>query len=151
MEKKMVIGDQTYKFSYVVDGDWWYMGYAEFDMFDVGYPTDITLYGKQDWKVIEDFLVYLTQNRTEMQERLAFSNQRLRASFEERYQLNDPDQLYFKLCNIEYVGTELEAQNKVHKYVLSFNAESRKDPDFFTYESWDVAFANESLVEVFNT
>jgi hypothetical protein len=52
--------------------------------------------------------------------------------------------LIFTLCNIEYVGKS-EIKNQF-KYVLNFNAESKSDTNFFTYDSWNVTFDNDILI-----
>lgn len=154
MEKQLIIKQQTFIFNYREDNEFWYIGKNEFDIFDLGYSTDITINEPNpNWEDIESFLKYILKDNKEIAYKLTISNERLKEIFKDQFIKNLPhfkyEDLFFTLSNIEYLGkheTKFE-----FKYILNFNAESKSDADFFTYNSWNAIFEDEYLVNVFKS
>ena len=154
MNKSLMVINLVFNFELIEEQGIWYLGKNEFDIFKLGYSTDITINESTlNWNEIEGFLKSLLRDINEIHYKLNISNESLKKIFKKSFYRVIPDfkydDIFFTLCNIEYLGQN-ETKNGF-KYILNFNVESRSDPDFFTYDSWKVVFNNEFLIDAYKT
>ncbi len=154
MEKQLIIKQKNFIFNFREENNFWYLGKNEFDIFNLGYFSDITInIANPNWEEIEDFLYYLLKDSKEIHHKLKISNVKLTKVFREHFYNIVPDfkfeDLIFTLCNIEYL--EKNKFKNEFKYILNFNAESKSDVDFFTYDSWNTLFEGGILVDAYKS
>lgn len=152
MEKEIIVNGLVFKFQYQEEGGFWYLGNNEFDIFQLGYTTNISMnYPDVNWTELQRFLEFITSN-DQINHKIKISNPELHKHFKQCYELIEPDfkfeDIVFTLCNIEYNGIILKDNTEEFSYVLNFNAESISDEKFFTYDSWNAVFHNKTLVSV---
>lgn len=153
MEKVLTVNGLIFNFQYQEEGGFWYLGKNEFDIFQLGYTTNISMdYSDVNWAELQRFLEFITSKDHSIQQKINIANLELQKYFKQCFESIEPnfkyDDLVFTLCNIEYNGIIDEGAKEVFDYVLNFNAESISDRDFFTYDSWNSVFHNETLISV---
>jgi hypothetical protein len=142
-----------FDFSFREDGEFWYLGNNEFDIFQLGYSTNVTIYNYEiNYEEVQDFLNFITMHPEEIKNKIEISNINLKEHFKELYSLVEPnlnfEHIFFTLCNIEFKAVTFEKNLKKFEYIFNFNAESKSDENFFTYDSWNSYFINNSLIKV---
>jgi|SRR6218665_3964229 len=147
--KEIVINELVFKFEFNKEGGVWYLGYNEFDIFNLGYATNITISEKQpNWESIVIFLKFITNDTIKFKKRILFSSLKLKDYFIFSYKNIDLEvnynDVFFTLCNIDYKGITVECFN----YILNFNVGLKNDDDFFMYDSWNAHFINTKLVDL---
>ena len=153
MEKEIIVNDQKYSFHYRDDSKFWYLGYEEVDIFKLGSKTNLTINKENvDWEEVYGFLQFITKDVNANKQKYELANSKLKVFFKEMYLKINPhldyEQIYFTLCNIDYLGFVLQNENLVYQYTLNFNVGSIADNDFFSYDSWNVSFLNDEFKEV---
>lgn len=118
----------------------------------MGYVTDITIVElSPNWENVSSFIQYLLEDRNKMIDKINMSNEKLKEVFKNLFYKLVPDlnyeDIFFTLCNVQYLAVNETKMG--FKYILSFNAESKSDVDFFTYNSWNTSFESELLIDAY--
>lgn len=154
MNKNLIVNNLVFNFEYIDEHKVWYLGKNEFDIFNLGYFTDVTIYeDNPNWKEVINFIHYLLNDKNKIIDKLEISNERLKEVFKTLYYKLIPDlkydDIFFTLCNVQYLGNNDNGTG--FKHILSFNAESKSDADFFTYDSWNTLFEGDILVDAYKS
>lgn len=152
MNKVIIVNNLSFNFELIEEQGIWYLGKNEFDVFNIGYSTDITINVIiPNWERICIFLEYILMANNNIFDKLKMSNERLKDVFKAKFYKIIPDfkydDVFFTLCNIEYL--EQDENTNDFKYILSFNVESKSDSNFFTYDSWNTLFKNDLLIDAY--
>lgn len=147
-KKEIIVNELVFKFEFNEEGGFWYLGYNELDIFNLGYATNITINEKRPkWEDIVCFLKFITNDIAGVKERIFFSILKLKDCFINLYKNIDLginyDDVFFILCNIEYKGII----SMCFDYILNFNIGSKTDDSFFMYDSWNAHFINTEPVD----
>ncbi len=147
MKKEVIVEGKKFTFSFVDEGGgYWYLGKNQFDLFELGYTTDITFYEvNSNWDDFLSFLEYISKASFNVHSKIEESNSNLGSVFKESYEcigLNI-DGVYFTLGNINFLG-----KSPNFSYVLSFFVESESDTSFYTTDCWNVYFYGSDIVKV---
>lgn len=156
MHKEIIIKNLAFHFSYRTDDGFWYLGKNEFDMFNLGYSSDITLHElSPNWDNVVNFLHFLVDDLEKFAIKINTSNIKLKEFFKNRYYSIAPsldfEAIFFTLCNIDYKYSKVENEREKFEYVLNFNVESKVDESFFTYDSWNAHFIDDLLLDVYQS
>ena len=155
MNNSLIVNNIVFPFEFIEEKNLWYLGYNEFDVLSLGHSIDITFNGDSNWDEVRKFLFYLTSNIASQKAKVEVANMKLKVFFYEVFKKSSADfkfeDVYFTLSNIQYIGLSKDLSVAEFEYTYSFNVESISDPNFFTYDSWNVLFRNESIIDVYKS